>query len=326
MSTQSEINKDIIEGTRYFVKLVEQGSFSAVKNYYMVELNTIKAKIEMLEKYLDIKLIQNIQNKISATTNGIKYYHSCNQILKDFENTIKGIKHNGFKEKPSLKFLGSPVFIQNMIDEVIPLLDDSGVQNCSYSLNDYLLDSMSGFEYQLDKYDVIHLYTKNIDYISSDDWIVCSTLDSANIKANIYASKEFIEKHDLNNNLNALQNAPLIFNNYDFTYRLLSYISKGEKYDFAFENIKYIVDNQMHKAKLIQKGLGIGFMPNVHAESLLSAEKNVAPINNVEAFFYIEPQLILINKNSKFLKELLDAIRPIVKGWIDKASIISEED
>lgn len=60
--SQSQISKDIIEGTRYFVRLVEQGSYSAVKNYYLVELNTIKAKIEILEKYLNIKLIQNIQN------------------------------------------------------------------------------------------------------------------------------------------------------------------------------------------------------------------------------------------------------------------------
>jgi hypothetical protein len=57
---QTEISKDIIEGTRYFIKLVELGSYSAVKNLYAVELNTIKAKLELVEKYLDIKLIQNI--------------------------------------------------------------------------------------------------------------------------------------------------------------------------------------------------------------------------------------------------------------------------
>jgi hypothetical protein len=70
---QTQISKDIIEGTRYFIKLVELGSYSAVKNLYAVELNTIKAKLELVEKYLDIKLIQNIQNKISPTANGVKY-------------------------------------------------------------------------------------------------------------------------------------------------------------------------------------------------------------------------------------------------------------
>ena len=35
---QTQISKDIIEGTRYFIKLVELGSYSAVKNLYAVEL------------------------------------------------------------------------------------------------------------------------------------------------------------------------------------------------------------------------------------------------------------------------------------------------
>lgn len=40
----SAIHKDIIEATRYFLKLVELGSYSSVKKYYNVELNTIKIK------------------------------------------------------------------------------------------------------------------------------------------------------------------------------------------------------------------------------------------------------------------------------------------
>ena len=273
MQIQSQISKDIIEGTRYFIKLVELGSYSAVKNFYAVELNTIKAKLEMVERYLDIRLIQNIQNKISPTVNGIKYYHSCNQIYKDLEKTISGIKHNGFKEKSSLKFLGSPLFIQSVIDSIIPDLEDIGVNDCNYILSDYLLDNMSGLEYQLDKYDVIFIYTKNLDHISSDDWIVCSTLDAANIQAPLYASNEFIEKYDLNNNLSKIQDLPLIFNNYDFTYRILNYIYNNETYKLPFENVKYMVDNQLHKAKLIQKGLGIGFMPAVHAKALSLEDK-----------------------------------------------------
>jgi DNA-binding transcriptional LysR family regulator len=319
---QTQISKDIIEGTRYFIKLVELGSYSGVKNFYAVELNTIKTKLETVEKYLDIKLIQNIQNKISPTANGIKYYHSCNQIYKDLEKTISGIKHNGFKEKPSLKFLGSPLFIQSAIDAIIPELEKFGVKDCNYVLSDYLLDNMSGLEYQLDKYDVILIYTKNLDYISADDWIVCSTLDSASIEAPLYASNEFIEKHDLNNNLYKIQELPIIFNNYDFTYRVLNYIHNGETYKLPFENVKYIVDNQLHKAKLIQKGLGIGFMPVVHAKSLSLEDNNISAIENIQASYHIEPQLVLINKDSKYLKELVNVIRPVVNGWVNKVKVL----
>jgi hypothetical protein len=34
MQIQAQISKDIIEGTRYFIKLVELGSYSGVKNFY----------------------------------------------------------------------------------------------------------------------------------------------------------------------------------------------------------------------------------------------------------------------------------------------------
>jgi len=324
MQIQAQISKDIIEGTRYFIKLVELGSYSGVKNFYAVELNTIKAKLEVVEKYLDIKLIQNIQNKISPTTNGIKYYHSCNQIYKDLEKTISGIKHNGFKEKQSLKFLGSPLFIQSVIDSIIPGLEEAGVTDCNYMLSDYLLDNMSGLEYQLDKYDVILIYTKNLDYISADDWIVCSTLDSANIQAPLYASNDFIKKYDLNNNISKIRELPIIFNNYDFTYRVLSYIYNGETYKLPFENVKYVVDNQLHKAKLIQKGLGIGFMPIVHANSIELESKNISTIDGVQASLYIEPQLVLISKDSKYLKELISIVRPIVNEWVKLAVVVKD--
>ncbi|MGQ4006609.1 hypothetical protein QIW49_09075 [Francisellaceae bacterium CB300] len=78
----------------------------------------------------------------------------------------------------------------------------------------------------------------------------------------------------------------------------------------------------MHKAKLIQKGLGIGVMPLVHAKSISLYEKNISAIDDVQASFHIEPQLILIKKDSKYLKELVNVIRPVVNSWVDKAKIL----
>ena len=205
---------------------------------------------------------------------------------------------------------------------IIPELEKFGVKDCNYVLSDYLLDNMSGLEYQLDKYDVILIYTKNLDYISADDWIVCSTLDSANIEAPLYASNEFIEKHDLNNNIYKIQELPIIFNNYDFTYIVLNYIHNGETHKLPFENVKYVVDNQLHKAKLIKKGLGIGFMHVVHAKSLSLEDNDISAIENIQASYHIESDLVLINKDSKYLKELVNVIRPVVNGWVNKVKII----
>nr|WP_234384277.1 hypothetical protein [Francisella noatunensis] len=108
----SGINKDIIEATRYFLKLVELGSYSSVKKYYSVELNTIKNKIDALEKYLDLKLIRNVQNRISPTSDRMKYFHSCNKLVTDLENTIHNVKQSGFRQRQSIKVLGTPLFIK----------------------------------------------------------------------------------------------------------------------------------------------------------------------------------------------------------------------
>ena len=78
----------------------------------------------------------------------------------------------------------------------------------------------------------------------------------------------------------------------------------------------------MHKAKLIQKGLGIGVMPLVHTKSISLYEKNISAIDNVQASFYVEAQLILIKKDSKYLKELVNVIRPVVNSWVNKAKIL----
>ncbi|KFJ40176.1 transcriptional regulator, LysR family [Francisella tularensis] len=52
----SAIHKDIIEATRYFLKLVELGSYSSVKKYYNVELNTIKIKYKYSKDTLTLNL------------------------------------------------------------------------------------------------------------------------------------------------------------------------------------------------------------------------------------------------------------------------------
>ena len=171
---------------------------------------------------------------------------------------------------------------------------------------------MYGAEYKLDMYDVVHIYTKNLNHISLDDWIVCSTMDSMDIQAPVYASDELILEHDLHNNPTKIQEMPLIFNKYDYTYRVLNFKHKGELYKFKFENVKYIVDNQIHKAKLLQKSLGIGFMPKVHHSALSALNKGISAIDGVSAEFHIEPQLVLINKNSKHLKVLLSTIRETI--------------
>ncbi|MBF9009338.1 LysR family transcriptional regulator, partial [Francisella tularensis] len=89
------VDKNVIEGTRYFISLVELGSYTAVKNLYSVEINTVRSKLELLEKYLGVKLVQPNSNKIEITRDGKKYYASCHRLYTDLENSILSSKYKG---------------------------------------------------------------------------------------------------------------------------------------------------------------------------------------------------------------------------------------
>ncbi|MFV9930884.1 MAG: hypothetical protein AB8V03_02610 [Francisella endosymbiont of Hyalomma asiaticum] len=58
------VDKNVIEETRYFISLVELGYNTSAKNLYSVEINTVRNKLELLEKYLGVKLLQPNSNKI----------------------------------------------------------------------------------------------------------------------------------------------------------------------------------------------------------------------------------------------------------------------
>ncbi|MED7787938.1 LysR family transcriptional regulator [Francisella sp. 19X1-34] len=309
----SVISKDIIEATRYFIKLVELGSYSSVKKYYGVELNTIKNKIESLERFLDIKLIRNVQNRISPTTDGMKYYHSCNKTFKDLEDTIQNVKQSGFRERKSIKILGAPLFLKIVIDFVLPQIQEiNNDESFNFALDSYQIDNLNGSQYQFDSYSVIQIFTKHLEFLDLDDWIVCSSVDSMNLPAHIYGNKEFIK--DMHNNPERVVEAPIVFNKYDFSLGVTEFKHNSETYKFNLDNVKYTVDNEIQKANIIKSENVIGYMPKFYHNAVLRDFDNIAKIEGIEVEFPLEPHLVLVYKHSKYKDELIN----IVRAGIDK--------
>lgn len=303
----SAINKDIIEATRYFLKIVELGSYSSVKKFYNVELNTIKNKIEILENYLDIKLLRNVQNRISPTSDGMKYFHSCNKIFTDMENTITNVKRSGFRERQSIKILGSPLFIKLIIDSALPQIQKINNDSFSFALDSYQIDNLNGSQYQFDSYSVIQIFNKHLEFLDLYDWIVCSSVDAVKLPGFLYAKKDVAEK--MHNNPEAILNTPLVFNRYDFTLGITELKVNGKAYRFNLDNVRYTVDNEIQKANLLKSENVLGFMPQFYYYTVLNKADNIEKIQGVEIDFPIEPHLILIYKHSKYKDQLLDIVR-----------------
>ncbi|ASG67123.1 hypothetical protein fh0823_20700 [Francisella halioticida] len=303
----SVISKDTIEATRYFLKLVELGSYSSVKKYYGVELNTIKNKIESLEKFLDIKLIRNIQNRISPTTDGMKYYHSCNKIFKDLENTIQNVKQSGFRERQSIKILGVPLFLKIVIDLVLPQIQKIDDELFNFALDSYQIDNLNGSQYQFDSYSIIQIFNKHLEFLDLDDWIVCTSVEAATLPAHIYGSKDFVK--NMHNNPQKILEAPIVLNKYDFSLGITEFKHESETYKFNLNNVKYTIDNEIQKANLLKNENVIGFMPKFYYTTVLKDYSNLTKIEGIVVDYPMEPHLILVYKHSKYKKELINIVR-----------------
>ncbi|MEY8768581.1 LysR family transcriptional regulator [Francisella philomiragia] len=307
----SGINKDIIEATRYFLKLVELGSYSSVKKYYSVELNTIKNKIDALEKYLDLKLIRNVQNRISPTSDGMKYFHSCNKLVTDLENTIHNVKQSGFRQRQSIKVLGTPLFIKIIIDLALPQIQQINNDAFNFALDSYQADNINGSQFRFDSYNVIQIFNKHLEFLDLDDWIVCTSVDAVKLPAHLYGNKEFVK--GLHNNPEKVLDAPLVFNRYDFSQSINEFKHDNKSYKFNLDKIKFTVDNEIQKANLLMSENTIGFMPKFYYDAVLKECEDVVKIEGFEIDFPLESHLILIYKHSKYKDELLKIVREGIK-------------
>ncbi|AJI44559.1 LysR family transcriptional regulator [Francisella tularensis subsp. novicida] len=307
----SAIHKDIIEATRYFLKLVELGSYSSVKKYYNVELNTIKNKIEILEGYLDLKLIRNVQNRISPTSDGMKYFHSCNKIFNDLENTIHNVKQSGFRQRQSIKILGTPLFIKIIIDLALPQIQQINNDSFNFALDSYQVDNLNGSQFQFDSYNVIQIFNKHLEHIDLDDWIVCSSVDAVKLPAYVYGNREFVK--DLHNNPEKVLEAPLVFNRYDFSLGINEFKHGDKHYKLNLDKVMFTVDNEIQKANLLKSENTIGFMPKFYYDAVLKDNDNIIKIEGFEIEFPLEPHLILVYKHSKYAEELIKIVRSGIK-------------
>ncbi|QIV96690.1 DNA-binding transcriptional LysR family regulator [Allofrancisella inopinata] len=310
------VDKNIIEATRYFIALVEMGSYTAVKNFYSVELNTVKSKLEALEKYLDLNLYQNVHNKIVITKNGMKYYHSCHKLYFDLEGIINRVKYKGLDASFSIRILSTRAGLNFTIPYVLPRLNTIN-PSYTFTFDSYFLYQNKSYHYQLDNYDIAVINSRDLHIIDQDRWIVCYTLDSANIHSNLYAKKEYIEANKLNDPNNVAK-APFVFRRDEMINHSFGFESGSEKKSYPINNIKYVVEDDTLKVKFIESGLGIGILPEHAADVLLEGKEGIAKIEGLTSDIFMEEQLIIVSKYLTDRKEIITAFRESFDEFLKK--------
>lgn len=82
---------DQLEGMRLFVRVAEQGSFSAVAQQRGLARSAVTRRISALESRLGVKLLARSTRRLSLTSAGSLYLEQCREILKLVEAAETGL-------------------------------------------------------------------------------------------------------------------------------------------------------------------------------------------------------------------------------------------
>ncbi|WP_150464855.1 LysR family transcriptional regulator [Francisella sp. SYW-2] len=303
------VDKNIIEGTRYFISLVELGSYAAVKSYYSVEVNTIRNKLELLESYLGVKLIQSGSNKVEITKYGKKYYASCHKLYIDLENSILSSKYKGVDKLKYIRIFGTRTFV-NYISPAIHEVDPKN--EYTFTFDSYLLSQANSYIYQLNNYDIAFIAFKDLDKIDQDHWMVCATIDSVNLPSKIYVNQELLDKYDLKSNPLNVFELPFIMRRDQPSFSLNITVD-GKSVNQQIKNIKYLVEDDGHKVSLIDKGLGAGVLLDNYAKI---SNSSIISIDSITTETFYDMQAVIVSKHLRNRTKIIEFLRKQMNNYV----------
>ncbi|MED7788889.1 LysR family transcriptional regulator [Francisella sp. 19X1-34] len=303
------VDRNIIEGTRYFISLVELGSYTAVKNFYSVEINTVRSKLEILESFLGVKLTQATSNKIDITTDGMKYYSSCHRLYTDLESSILSAKHRGIDKLSYIRVFGTRVFINYLLQNLHEMDKN---KTYTFTFDSYLLYQSNTYFYHLNNYDIAIITSKDLDKIDQDRWIICANIDSASLPSRVYAGEELIKQYNLDKKPKNILKVPFAFRRDTINDQSLNFTFDEDGSNFLIKNARYIVEDDSQKIKLIQNNLAAGVLVENYDE--ISESLFMRQIKGISVKTFHDRQTIIV---SKYLKDRTRIVK-FLRDQIDK--------
>jgi hypothetical protein len=201
------------------------------------------------------------------------------------------------------------------------ILPEMSKNTCSFVLQNYSFDDLDIRSHDPDKFDVIHIHSKHMNRIDVDQWIVAVRTDVEIVKATLYGDYDLLtQMHDQDVDV---IHYPIVVTNHDLNNNYAVYNDNLTDDKLPFDNIKYIVNDEVQKANIIKRGLAFGFMHPVFVGSLLERSLYVASIDTADISYYMVPSFVLINKASKYKQELLDIFSVFKKEIIDTRQVIT---
>lgn len=131
---------DQLRALKYFVQVVETGSFTKAATLFSVPPSSLSRRIADLEKSLGATLLKRSTRVVTLTEIGQRYYHQVSDILKSLEITDESVRSYQTTPMGVLNITSTVGFGEQIL---LPLLDEFSSLYPQITLNVNLSDELS---------------------------------------------------------------------------------------------------------------------------------------------------------------------------------------
>ncbi|MDC0535256.1 LysR family transcriptional regulator [Francisellaceae bacterium] len=305
-------NKNIIEATKYFISIVKFGTIRQAKDHLGVDTNTIKNKVSQLEKYLDQKLLTKRGNSIVPTEYGLNYFINTSNIYESLEHTIESLKGaNEFRYYDNKHaFLMPAGFSMFFANTILPKMGKE-FPRVSVNMHTYSYENAANYGFQFRErfqlFDLIIIHNNILNMINPDDWVICFR---GKERFRLYTTNEYLYQVKKISSIDDLKKCEFVCRNDELRNNALLLSTPDGKRHSMNAKIKYRADFDIIKAKLLESGLGVGFLHPYNADNDIGRKNLVEILPEYQFEDEAIEYLVLMRKNdNKYLASLRKVIR-----------------
>ncbi|EJR44970.1 hypothetical protein IIM_05121 [Bacillus cereus VD107] len=236
-----------IENIEAFIYVCQLGSFNKAAEALYLSQPSVTARIQSLEREIDIKLFHRKGNKISLTEKGEYFFPHAQKILQSYQEAKYGLQQVII---PYELVIGSALSISNnVLPKILPAFKSE--------FKDVRIKIMTGHSK-----DILHkVINKEVDFgiVRTETHPQVETIRLYNDPISLFVPRNHAFLKEEKVTIEHVSKHPLIFFDYGSMDWLM--IHRLFSSNDVNPNISLEVDNMETAKKLVIQGMGISFLP-----------------------------------------------------------------
>ena len=291
-----------VEGVDVFVRVVQQGSFTAAARLLGMPTTTVSARIARLEERLGVTLIQRSTRRLHVTEAGEAYFAACVEALNALDVGESRLAAVGTAPTGLLRLTAPP----DIASTVLPPFCER------------FLDTYPGVSLDLivtNRH--VDLIAEGVDLAVRAGPMKDSTLLSRRFACGtvgLWASEAYVQRRGVPSSLADLANHEIVgFSRLPESFRLLG--PNGETYTLP-QHSRLKADDMQTIRSFVLSGFGIGLLPDA-ITSGTTLRRMLPEYSTAEAhFFFVYPAARFLTAN---VRAFMDMAVAMGREWAEAA-------